>query len=44
MFPQLHEDFERVIPLPEYTTSSGAKNLAAHFPLNQFTPDLGEIH
>ncbi|PIL29288.1 transcription factor [Ganoderma sinense ZZ0214-1] len=41
MFPQLQEDFERAMPLPEYITSSGAKNLAAHFPLNSFTPDLG---
>lgn len=43
MFPQLQEDFERAMPLSEYITSSGAKNLAAHFPLNSFTPDLGEF-
>ncbi|KAI1787853.1 hypothetical protein LXA43DRAFT_895611 [Ganoderma leucocontextum] len=41
VFAQLHDDFERVVPLPEYTTATGAKNLAAHFPLNSVVPDLG---
>ena len=41
MFPQLYEDFERIVPMPEFTTSTGANNLAAHFPLNSIAPDLG---
>ncbi len=42
MFPQLQEDFERAVPLPAYTTPTGVKNLAAHFPDNANTPDLGD--
>ena len=43
MFPQLQEDFERVIPLPTYTGPIGVKNFAAHFPENANPPDLGKL-
>ena len=43
MFPQLQEDFERAVPLPAYTGSTGVKNLAAHFPENANPPDLGKL-
>ncbi|KAI0708445.1 hypothetical protein C8Q76DRAFT_627624, partial [Earliella scabrosa] len=41
MFPQLQEEFERVVPMPAYTTPIGTMNLAAHFPENSVVPDLG---
>ncbi|KAI0715183.1 hypothetical protein C8Q76DRAFT_768217 [Earliella scabrosa] len=41
VFPQLQEEFERLVPLPAYTTPTGTRNLAAHFPENSVQPDLG---
>ncbi|KAI0699909.1 hypothetical protein C8T65DRAFT_522992, partial [Cerioporus squamosus] len=41
LFPMLHKDFETAVPLPSYTTSSGVRNLASHFPENVTAPDLG---
>ncbi|KAI0735948.1 hypothetical protein C8Q76DRAFT_611649, partial [Earliella scabrosa] len=41
MFPQLQEEFERVVPMPAYTTPIGTMNIAAHFPENSVVPDLG---
>ncbi|KAI0365278.1 hypothetical protein BV20DRAFT_1038982 [Pilatotrama ljubarskyi] len=40
-YPQLYEDFVKVLPVPEYTASNGIYNLAAYFPLNSIRPDLG---
>ncbi|KAI0739757.1 hypothetical protein C8Q80DRAFT_1222076 [Daedaleopsis nitida] len=41
LFPQLQQDFEQAVPLPAYTSPSGEKNFAAHFPENAAPPDLG---
>ncbi|KAI0739788.1 hypothetical protein C8Q80DRAFT_1058481, partial [Daedaleopsis nitida] len=41
VFPQMQQEFERCVPLPAFTTPTGSKNLAAHFPENSVMPDLG---
>lgn len=45
LFPELQQDFETAVPIPSYTTASGVRNLAAHFPKTEIAPDLGiRIH
>ena len=40
-FPELYEDFNRAVPVPNYCRRDGAMNIASHFPSNTVSPDLG---
>lgn len=40
--PELHADFVKILPVPDYTAPSGKMNLASHFSLNSVAPDIGE--
>ncbi|KAJ7740064.1 hypothetical protein DFH07DRAFT_965551 [Mycena maculata] len=40
-FPQLFQDFNAAVPMPNYVRRDGVLNLASHFPLNTIVPDLG---
>jgi lysine-specific demethylase 3 len=40
-FPSLFDDFERVVPAPEYTRRDGFYNISAHFPMDTVAPDMG---
>lgn len=40
-FPELYEDFNLVVPAPEYTTREGVLNLASCYPTGVIQPDLG---
>lgn len=41
-FPELFEDFNRAVPVPDYTRRDGVLNIASHFPTNHIAPDIGE--
>ena len=41
MFPDLLDDFIKVVPVPDYCAPKGVLNLASHFPRNFVKPDLG---
>lgn len=43
MFPELYEDFNRGVPVPNYTRRDGVLNVASHFPSNTVAPDLGML-
>jgi lysine-specific demethylase 3 len=40
-FPDLYEDFNRAVPVPNYVQRDGALNIASHFSGNTVAPDLG---
>jgi lysine-specific demethylase 3 len=40
-FPLLNADFNRSVPMPDFTRRDGRKNIAALFPTNGNAPDLG---
>lgn len=40
-FPELYEDFNRAVPVPNYVRRDGVLNVASHFPSNTVAPDLG---
>jgi [histone H3]-dimethyl-L-lysine9 demethylase len=42
-FPELYEDFNNAVPIPNYCRRDGALNIASHFPLNTVAPDLGML-
>ena len=37
----MYEDFNRAVPIPNYTRRDGVLNIASHFPSNTIAPDLG---
>ncbi|KAI0689322.1 hypothetical protein C8T65DRAFT_588767 [Cerioporus squamosus] len=41
VFPDLLDDFVKVVPMPDYCAPDGVFNLASHFPRNSIKPDLG---
>ncbi|KAI0691401.1 hypothetical protein C8T65DRAFT_587239 [Cerioporus squamosus] len=41
VFPDLLDDFVKVVPAPDYCAPHGVFNLASHFPRNTVGPDLG---
>lgn len=40
-FPDLYEDFNEFVPMPDYTRRDGCKNLSSLFAKNANAPDLG---
>lgn len=40
-FPELYDDFNRVVPAPDYTTREGVLNLGSCYPTGVIQPDLG---
>lgn len=40
-FPELYDDFNRAVPVPNYVRRDGVLNIASHFPSNTVAPDLG---
>ncbi|KAG6914222.1 hypothetical protein DXG01_001676, partial [Tephrocybe rancida] len=40
-FPELWDDFARVVPVPSYVRRDGVMNLASHFPEGAVGPDIG---
>jgi hypothetical protein len=40
-FPNLHKDFCKIVPMPDYVRPDGRENLAGYYPLNVMSPDLG---
>ncbi|SNX85702.1 uncharacterized protein MEPE_04411 [Melanopsichium pennsylvanicum] len=40
-FPELYDDFNRIVPAPEYTTREGILNLGSCYPAGVIQPDLG---
>jgi len=40
-FPDLYEDFNNFVPMPDHTRRDGCKNLSSLFAKNANTPDLG---
>ncbi|UZJ57232.1 hypothetical protein CBS101457_006552 [Exobasidium rhododendri] len=40
-FPDIYEDFNYAVPMPDYTRRDGCKNLSSLFPKNVNGPDLG---
>ncbi|KAJ7743727.1 hypothetical protein DFH07DRAFT_869890 [Mycena maculata] len=40
-FPQLFQDFNAAVPMPNYVRRDGVLNLTSHFPSNTIVPDLG---
>ena len=39
--PDLYEEFQKGVPMPNYTRRDGVLNIASHFPSNTVMPDLG---
>lgn len=39
--PELYEEFQKGVPIPNYTRRDGVLNIASHFPSNTVMPDLG---
>ena len=39
--PELCEEFQKGVPMPNYTRRDGVLNIASHFPSNTVMPDLG---
>jgi len=39
--PDLFEEFQKGVPIPNYTRRDGVLNIASHFPSNTVMPDLG---
>jgi len=39
--PELFEEFQKGVPIPNYTRRDGVLNIASHFPSNTVMPDLG---
>lgn len=39
-FPELFDDFEGAVPMPDVTRRDGVRNIAAHFAKNANIPDL----
>jgi len=39
--PDLFEEFQKGVPMPNYTRRDGVLNIASHFPSNTVMPDLG---
>lgn len=40
-FPELYDDFNAAVPMPDYTRRDGCKNISSLFPKNANGPDLG---
>ncbi|EPQ31537.1 uncharacterized protein PFL1_00870 [Pseudozyma flocculosa PF-1] len=40
-FPELYDDFNRAVPVPDYTRRDGVLNLGSYYPRNVIQPDLG---
>jgi len=39
--PDLYEEFQKGVPMPNYSRRDGVLNIASHFPSNTVMPDLG---
>jgi hypothetical protein len=39
--PDVFEEFQKGVPMPNYTRKDGVLNIASHFPSNTVMPDLG---
>jgi [histone H3]-dimethyl-L-lysine9 demethylase len=39
--PDLYEEFQKGVPMPNYSRKDGVLNIASHFPSNTVMPDLG---
>ena len=39
--PELYEEFQKGVPMPNYSRRDGVLNIASHFPSNTVMPDLG---
>jgi lysine-specific demethylase 3 len=39
--PDLFEEFQKAVPIPNYSRKDGVLNIASHFPSNTVMPDLG---
>ena len=42
-FPELYDEFNKVVPAPSYSRRDGAFNIASHFPSGTIAPDLGSL-
>jgi [histone H3]-dimethyl-L-lysine9 demethylase len=42
VFPELFDDFNDAVPMPNYVRRNGTLNLSSHFPQNTISPDLGK--
>lgn len=40
--PDLFEEFQKGVPIPNYSRKDGVLNIASHFPSNTVMPDLGK--
>ncbi|KAN0061482.1 hypothetical protein ACQY0O_006329 [Thecaphora frezii] len=41
IFPELYDDFNRAVPVPDYTRRDGVMNLGSCYPAGVIQPDLG---
>ncbi|KDQ50664.1 hypothetical protein JAAARDRAFT_141628, partial [Jaapia argillacea MUCL 33604] len=41
VYSTLYDDFQKALPVPDYTWSDGVFNITSHFPSNGVAPDLG---